>query len=94
MAAPQLHRADAAVFSRLGPSFKCSNPRLLHTAWASEAWSAASLLVWVVDDRPSLEAMARLGVRDVISNQPLRMQRLARAMCERQGGGGRGLNAT
>ena len=80
----QLQRADAALFDRLGPSAKCANPNLIGSAWARTRWTARdSLLVWVVDDAPTLEMLLRFGVSHAISNRPLHVRSLARALCRR-----------
>lgn len=42
---------------------------------------AAGLLVWVVDHEAELQPLLRLGVRNVISNVPLRLQEAARRLC-------------
>ena len=88
-AASQLERPDATLFDRLGPSAKCANPALIDATWARARWSAAhSLLVWVVDDAPTLETLLQFGVGNVISNRPLHVRALARALCNRSRGGG------
>ena len=72
-----------------------STPGLAERAWLyvetteSARWSAAhSLLVWVVDDAPTLETLLQFGVGNVISNRPLHVRALARALCNRSRGGG------
>lgn len=87
-AASQLERADAGLFSRLGPSAKCGTQRLIGAPWARARWTMAdSLIVWVVDDAPTLEGLLRRGVRHVVSNRPLHVRALATALCKAHGQG-------
>ncbi len=46
------------------------------------AKAGAGLLVWVVDHEAELQPLLKLGVRNVISNEPLRLQATARRMCD------------
>ena len=84
--ATQVAREDAKVFRMLGPSLRCANGALLAAPFAAERWGdgpdGARLLVWVVDrPRAELPPLLRLGVRHVISNEPLRVAAAARAFC-------------
>jgi len=77
----RLQRADASLYAFLGPSFKCANRQLLSPSWVK--WTPAELLVWVVDTDAELHAMLRVGVRNVISNTPLRVRAAASRLCGR-----------